>query len=76
MKEPSADADEFKNYRPFSNLPQISKIIEKVVIARLHTHMSENLLNSIHRSAYRRHYSTETALSKTIKDFLCVVDNN
>ena len=40
----------------------MSKIIEKVVVARLHTHINDNSLNAIRQSAYHRHYGTETAL--------------
>ena len=38
--------------------------------------MNNNSLNAIHQSAYRRHYSTETALLNITNDLLCAMDNN
>ena len=62
LKKPTLDKDELSNYRPISNLSLLSKIIERVVEARLSDHLtSKNLLNP-HQSAYCKHHSTETAL--------------
>ena len=57
-----------KNYRPISNLPFISKLIEKVVARRIEEHLEHNDLNDIYQSAYRRGHSTETALLKVHSD--------
>ena len=35
LKKTGLDADDFKNYRPVSNLPYLSKIIEKCIVAQL-----------------------------------------
>ena len=62
LKKPILDIEELSDYRPLSNLPLISKIIERVVKFRLMNHLtSKSLLNS-HQSAYCKHHSTETAL--------------
>ena len=53
-----------KNYRPVFNLSFISKIIEKCVVEQLIDHINSNGLNEIMQSAYKKHYSTETALLK------------
>ncbi|XP_064622629.1 uncharacterized protein LOC135484864 [Lineus longissimus] len=45
LKKPSLDSDILKNYRPVSNLPFVSKVVEKVVDARLEHHL---LSNSLH----------------------------
>ena len=65
-----------KNYRHVSNLPFVSKVLEKVVESRL-----ENLLTSNHfyervQSAYRACHSTETALLRVHHDISVALDNN
>ena len=45
-----------------SNLPFISKILEKVVLTQLRNHLSSNSLLEICQFAYRNHHSTETAV--------------
>ena len=61
LKKPSLDIDILAHYRPVSNLTQLSKTLEKLLI---HTdHMSE-----LYQSAYKPQHSTETAL-------LCVCED-
>ena len=43
-KKPCLDKEEFKNYRPVSNLPFISKILQKVVSPRLEEHINSHSL--------------------------------
>ena len=75
LKKPGLDIDTLKNYRPVSNLPFISKVLEKVVDARLEKHLSENDLHEEMQSAYRKFHSTETALLKIQNDILQSLDN-
>ena len=63
-----------KNYRPVSNLPFVSKIVEKVVASRLNTHMAQNSILEPLQSAYRKHHSTETALLRVQNDILQSID--
>ena len=42
LKKAGLDQDVLKNYRPVSNLPFLSKILEKVVDRRLEDHLSLN----------------------------------
>jgi len=62
LKKPTLDKDELSTYRPISNLSLLSKIIERVVKARLSDHLTSNNLLNPHQSAYCKHHSTETAL--------------
>jgi len=55
------DKGDMKNYRPISNLPFISKLIEKVVARGREEHLEHSDLNDIYQSVYRRGHSTETA---------------
>ena len=50
------------NYRPVSNLPFLSKVLEKVVLHQLRGHLLANNLSETFHSAYHAHHSTETAL--------------
>ena len=45
LKIPSLDRNNLKNYGPVSNLPYLSKILEKVVDRRLEQHLSQNALH-------------------------------
>ena len=58
LKKPGLDPNDLKNFRPVSNLPFISKILEKVVLTQLQKHLSENDLLEIRQSAYRKNHST------------------
>ena len=64
LKISGLDKEEIKNYRPISNLPFISKLIEKVIPRRIEEHLEHNDLNDIHQSAYCRGHSTENAFLK------------
>ena len=74
LKKSSLDPDVLNNYRPVSNLLFVSKIIEKVVDARLENHLRENDLHEPLQSSYRKHNSTETALIKIQSDILQALD--
>ena len=67
LKKPSLCRNTLNNYRPVSNLPQLSKIIEKVIANRLNAHLCNESSTYTFQSANKRNHSTETAL-------LCVVN--
>ena len=49
IKKKTLCRNEFKNYRPISNLSFLSKILEKIVAKRLNAHIEEHLLsNHVH----------------------------
>ena len=63
-----------KNYRPVSNLPYLSKLIERAVAVQLMNHLKLNNLMDLYQSAYRMFHSTETALLKVRNDILMEMD--
>lgn len=66
LKKPSLDQDNPANYRPISNLINISKILERLFFARFQPHVCTCSNFSFFQSAYRRFHSTETALLHTL----------
>ena len=61
IKEPNLDTD-YKNYHPISNLSFMSKLIEKAAQTQLMIHFTEHNLLPKHQNAYRKNFSTETAI--------------
>ena len=76
LKKPGLDQNELKNYRPVSNLSFLSKILEKVVLLQLQTHLESNDLFESYQSAYRKFHSTETALLHVLDNLLIGADEN
>ncbi len=62
------------NFRPVSNMPYASKLIERAVANQLVQHMVENDLFEPLKSAYREGHSTEIALSRVQNDLLMATD--
>jgi hypothetical protein len=74
LKKASLDVENFKNFRPVSNLPYISKLIERVAVVQMDTHMTNNSLHEVYQSAYRALHSTESALLRVANDVLRAID--
>jgi len=53
-----------KNYRPVSNLPFLSKLLERIAQSRLQTFLDRNGLTPKTQSAYRQYHRTETFVNK------------
>ena len=70
------DIEDFKNYRPVSNLLLISKIVERVVQRRLEDHMKRNGLDSVKNYGYMKYHSIELLLLKVVNDLFNLFDNN
>ena len=74
IKNPNGDRDSLSNYRPVSNLPFISKVLEKVVLDQLNEFLQENNLLNPHQSGYRVGHSCETLLMGMFDDLLQEMD--
>ncbi len=63
------------NYRPISNLPFVSKVVERSVSFQLVDHLKSDGLFEIFQSAYTEGRSPETALLKVQNDILMGMEN-
>jgi len=75
LKKVGLDASDPTNYRPISNLNTISKIIERLCLARLLPHIAATGKFNPLQSAYRKYHSTETALLKILDDLNKIMDS-
>ena len=62
--------------RPVSSLSFISKVMGKIVAARLSHHMQSHNLYKTDQSAYKKGHSTETALLRIHNDLLTAADSH
>lgn len=62
------------NYRPVSNLPFISKIVEKGMLYLFNDHLQKFDLLPDYQSAYRQGYSCETSLLRMHNDILWALE--
>jgi len=62
LKKPNRDPSAPANYRPISNLNNISKILERLFWTRLQPHITSSPNFNPLQSAYKRHHSTKKSL--------------
>ena len=74
LKKNNLDPSEYMNFRPISNLPFLSKVIEKVIAAQLTSYVEDNNLCELFQSAYRGNHSTETTLIRVHNDIVMAID--
>jgi hypothetical protein len=75
LKKPTADPNALENYRPVSNPPFLSKLLEKVVAKQIIAYLEDNDLMDPFQSAYRSAHSTETATLKVKCDADMILDD-
>ena len=74
VKKPNAKL-EYKNCRPVSNLPYISKLLEKVIFFQLKEYKQENRFAEPIHTVCKHSHSAQTALLKAFNDFLTKMDD-
>jgi hypothetical protein len=74
IKKPGAVPSDVCSYRPISNLPIASKLLERLVARQVVGHLKSNDLLPDRQSAYRSGFSTETAILRVLSDILEAVD--
>ena len=74
LKKANLIAEILKNFRPISNLPFLSKVLEKAASKQLLHHKDTKNLREKNQSAYRKYHSTETALVRIQHDLLQALD--
>ena len=70
LKKPDLETDLLANHRPITNIPFLSKILEKAASIQVHNDLNANNLFPALQSAYSKHFSTETALLRATDDIL------
>ena len=76
LKKKDFDSDVAANYRPISNLHSISKMLERLFMARIRPHVESCHNFNEYQSAYRRGHSTETTLLRMLDDVYRAADNH
>jgi hypothetical protein len=75
LKKQGLDVGDPASYRPISNLHTLSKLLERLFLARLQPHLASTGRMDPYQSAYRSRCSTETALLKVASDLYDGMDN-
>jgi Reverse transcriptase (RNA-dependent DNA polymerase) len=75
LKKPDLDRGNPANFRPISNLHTVSKILERIFLSKIIGFIEQSSNYNRLQSAYRRGYSTETAIVRLLNDVYCAADD-
>jgi len=73
LKKPNLDPSKPTNYRPISNVNNISKILKRLYLTRLQPHITSSPNVNPSQSAYRRHHSNLLFISWTLSIMLMMM---
>ena len=74
VKKPNLDPTDVSSYRPISNLPVLSKLLERLVVRQLLDYLTSMDLLPTLQSGFRAGHSTETAIVRVLSDIILAVD--
>ena len=68
------DPTSVKNYRPVSVLPNVSKVLERIMLKQILEQMNKYLSQNL--CGYRKGFSTQTALTMVLEKWKKFLDDN
>jgi hypothetical protein len=74
LKKAGLETSDESNNRPMSNFTFISKIVERAVAMQLNDYLTSHSLLPRCQSAYKKKYSTGTAMLRVLSDLLTAAD--
>ena len=75
LKKKNLDPDNPASFRPISNLHTISKVLERLFLSRISPHIESSQNFNRFQPAYRRGFSTETAILRMLIDVHSAADD-
>ena len=74
LKKPGLDVTNVRSYRPISNLPMVSKLLEQIMAQQLNSYLTSSNLLPSRQSSFQSGHSTKTAILRVLSDLLEAVD--